>query len=129
MAKILIAEDERDIRELVSFSLQFGGFTVVQAANGAEAVEYALKEMPDLILMDVRMPKMTGYEACRQMKTMESVRDIPVVFLSAKGQESEIQTGMEVGAEEYILKPFAPDELVKQVQAVLDRVIKRRQAS
>jgi len=129
MAKILIAEDERDIRELVSFSLQFGGFTVVQAANGAEAVEYAQKEMPDLILMDVRMPKMTGYEACRQMKTMESVRDIPVVFLSAKGQESEIQTGMEVGAEEYILKPFAPDELVKQVQAVLDRVIKRRQAN
>jgi DNA-binding response OmpR family regulator len=128
MAKILIAEDERDIRELVSFSLQFGGFTVVQAANGAEAVEYAQKEMPDLILMDVRMPKMTGYEACRQMKTMESVRDIPVVFLSAKGQESEIQTGMEVGAEEYILKPFAPDELVKQVQAVLDRVMKRRQA-
>jgi DNA-binding response OmpR family regulator len=128
MAKILIAEDERDIRELVSFSLQFGGFTVVQAANGAEAVEYAQKEMPDLILMDVRMPKMTGYEACRQMKTMESVRDIPVVFLSAKGQESEIQTGLEVGAEEYILKPFAPDELVKQVQAVLDRVTKRRQA-
>jgi DNA-binding response OmpR family regulator len=128
MAKILIAEDERDLRELVSFSLQFGGFSVVQAANGAEAVEYAQKEMPDLILMDVRMPKMTGYEACRQMKTMESVRDIPVVFLSAKGQESEIQTGMEVGAEEYILKPFAPDELVKQVQAVLDRVMKRRQA-
>jgi DNA-binding response OmpR family regulator len=128
MTKILIAEDERDIRELVSFSLQFGGFTVVQAANGAEAVEYAQKEMPDLILMDVRMPKMTGYEACRLMKTMESVRDIPVVFLSAKGQESEIQTGMEVGAEEYILKPFAPDELVKQVQAVIDRVMKRRQA-
>ncbi len=129
MAKILIAEDERDIRELVSFSLQFGGFTVVQATNGAEAVEQAQKELPDLILMDVRMPKMTGYEACRQMKTMETIRDIPVVFLSAKGQESEIQTGLEVGAEEYILKPFAPDELVKQVQAVLDRVTKRRQAA
>jgi len=129
MAKILIAEDERDIRELVSFSLQFGGFTVVQAANGAEAVEFAQREMPDLILMDVRMPKMTGYEACRQMKTIDLILDIPVVFLSAKGQESEIQTGLEVGAEEYILKPFAPDELVKQVQSVLDRVTKRRQAS
>ncbi len=128
MAKILIAEDERDIRELVNFSLQFGGFTVVQAANGAEAVEQAQKEMPDLILMDVRMPKMTGYEACRQMKTMPTLRDIPVVFLSAKGQESEIQTGLESGAEEYILKPFAPDELVKQVQAVLDRVAARRGA-
>jgi DNA-binding response OmpR family regulator len=126
MAKILIAEDERDIRELVSFSLQFGGFTVVQATNGAEAVEQAQKELPDLILMDVRMPKMTGYEACRQMKTIDTIRDIPVVFLSAKGQESEIQTGLEVGAEEYILKPFAPDELVKQVQAVLERVSKRR---
>jgi CheY-like chemotaxis protein len=128
MAKILIAEDERDIRELVNFSLQFGGFTVVQAANGAEAVEQAQKELPDLILMDVRMPKMTGYEACRQMKTLPELRDIPVVFLSAKGQESEIQTGLEVGAEEYILKPFAPDELVKQVQAVLDRVAARRGA-
>jgi DNA-binding response OmpR family regulator len=126
MTKILIAEDERDIRELVSFSLQFGGFSVVQATNGAEAVEQAQKEMPDLILMDVRMPKMTGYEACRQMKTIDAIRDIPVVFLSAKGQESEIQTGLEVGAEEYILKPFAPDELVKQVQAVLERVAKRR---
>ncbi len=126
MTKILIAEDERDIRELVNFSLQFGGYTVVQAANGAEAVEQAQKELPDLILMDVRMPKMTGYEACRQMKTMPELRDIPVVFLSAKGQESEIQTGLEAGAEEYILKPFAPDELVKQVQAVLDRVAARR---
>jgi DNA-binding response OmpR family regulator len=126
MTKILIAEDERDIRELVNFSLQFGGFTVVQAANGAEAVELAQKERPDLILMDVRMPKMTGYEACRQMKSMPDLSDIPVVFLSAKGQESEIQTGLESGAEEYILKPFAPDELVKQVQAVIDRVAARR---
>ncbi len=128
MAKILIAEDERDIRELVNFSLQFGGFTVVQAANGAEAVELARKELPDLILMDVRMPKMTGYEACRQMKSLPELRDIPVVFLSAKGQEGEIQTGLEAGAEEYILKPFAPDELVKQVQAVLERVAARREA-
>ncbi len=126
MTKILIAEDERDIRELVTFSLQFGGFAVVQAANGVEAVQRAQAERPDLILMDVRMPKMTGYEACKQMKQLPETRDIPVVFLSAKGQESEIQTGLEAGAEEYILKPFAPDELVKQVQAVLDRVARRR---
>jgi CheY-like chemotaxis protein len=126
MTKILIAEDERDIRELVSLSLQFGGYTVVQAANGAEAVEQAQKERPDLILMDVRMPKMTGYDACRRIKAIPELHDIPVVFVSAKGQESEIQTGLEAGAEEYILKPFAPDELVKQVQAVLDRVVARR---
>lgn len=126
MTKILIAEDERDIRELVAFSLQFGGFEVVQAANGAEAVERAPVEKPDLILMDVRMPKMTGYEACRALKAMPDMRHVPVVFLSAKGQESEIQTGLEAGAEEYILKPFAPDELVKQVKIVLERVAERQ---
>ena len=129
MTKILIAEDERDIRDLVGFSLRFGGFDVVQAANGQEAVERAQVELPDLILMDVRMPKMTGYEACRQLKSIPAMRDIPVVFLSAKGQETEIQQGIEVGAEEYILKPFAPDELVRQVQAVLDRVAKRKAQS
>ncbi len=126
MAKILIAEDERDIRDLVTFSLQFGGFTVVQASNGADAVARAQAELPDLILMDVRMPRMTGYEACKALKAIPAVRDIPIVFLSAKGQESEIQQGLEVGAEEYILKPFAPDELAKQVKAVLDRVAQRR---
>ena len=126
MAKILIAEDERDIRDLVTFSLQFGGFQVVQASNGVEAVERAQAELPDLILMDVRMPKMTGYEACKALKAIPAMRDIPVVFLSAKGQETEIQTGLEVGAEEYILKPFAPDELAKQVKAVLERVAQRR---
>ena len=126
MTKILIAEDERDIRDLVAFSLQFSGFTVVQASNGAEAVERAQVELPDLILMDVRMPKMTGYEACKALKSIPAMRDIPVVFLSAKGQESEIQTGLDAGAEEYILKPFAPDELAKQVKAVLDRVTARR---
>jgi DNA-binding response OmpR family regulator len=72
------------------------------------------------------MPKMTGYEACKALKAIPAVRDIPVVFLSAKGQETEIQTGLEVGAEEYILKPFAPDELSKQVKAVLERVAQRR---
>jgi DNA-binding response OmpR family regulator len=126
MTKILIAEDERDIRDLVTFSLKFGGFEVVQASNGQEAVERAQAEMPDLILMDVRMPKMTGYEACKALKAMPAMRHIPVVFLSAKGQESEIQLGVEAGAEEYILKPFAPDELTKQIKSVLERVAQRQ---
>jgi CheY-like chemotaxis protein len=126
MTKILIAEDERDIRDLVSFSLKFGGFEVVQASNGQEAIERAQVEMPDLILMDVRMPKMTGYEACKALKALPAMRHIPVVFLSAKGQESEIQQGVEAGAEEYILKPFAPDELTKQIKAVLERVAQRQ---
>ncbi|OGO75600.1 MAG: two-component system response regulator [Chloroflexi bacterium RIFOXYC12_FULL_59_14] len=119
MAKILIAEDERDIRDLVAFTLRFAGYEVAAAANGEEAVAMASKENPDLILMDVRMPRMTGYDACRILKANPDMKDIPIVFLSAKGQESEIQTGMEVGAEEYLLKPFAPDQLTERVKAIL----------
>jgi CheY-like chemotaxis protein len=121
MTKILVAEDERDIRELIGFTLRFAGFEVVLAGNGAEAVEKASLERPDLILMDVRMPKMTGYEACRQLKDDPATQAIPVVFLSAKGQEGEIEQGLASGAEEYIVKPFAPDELTSQVKRILAR--------
>jgi two-component system alkaline phosphatase synthesis response regulator PhoP len=116
---ILVAEDERDIRELIVFTLQISGFNVVEVPNGEEAVKKATEIKPDLILMDVRMPKMTGYEACKALKKQESTQDIPVVFLSAKGQEAEISTGLELGAVEYFLKPFAPDELAEQVNKIL----------
>ncbi|HET9589641.1 MAG TPA: response regulator [Anaerolineales bacterium] len=119
MAKILIAEDERDIRDLVAFTLRFAGHEVFAASNGEEAVELAPKVSPDLILMDVRMPRMTGYEACKLMKSDPGLKDIPVVFLSAKGQESEIQQGLASGAEDYLLKPFAPDQLTSRVKAIL----------
>ena len=119
MTKILIAEDERDIRDLITFTLGFAGFEVVAAANGEEAVTLAQKEIPDLILMDVRMPRMTGYEACALLKKDEKLKDIPVIFLSAKGQDSEIKTGLQAGATDYLLKPFAPDQLTERIQAVL----------
>ena len=121
MTKILIAEDEPDIRELVAFTLRFAGYEVVTASNGEEAVQMAVKELPDLALMDVRMPRMTGYDACRAMKANPELKDIPVVFLSAKGQEGEIATGIEAGAEEYLLKPFAPDQLTERVRAILTK--------
>lgn len=119
MAKILIAEDERDIRDLITFTLGFAGYEVVAAANGEEAVNLARQEIPDLILMDVRMPRMTGYEACIILKADYRLKDIPVIFLSAKGQDSEIQTGLQAGAVEYLLKPFAPDQLTARIKAVL----------
>jgi DNA-binding response OmpR family regulator len=119
MAKILIAEDERDIRDLITFTLGFAGFNVVSASNGEEALNMARQEMPDLILMDVRMPRMTGYEACAAMKADAKMKDIPVIFLSAKGQDAEIQTGLQAGAVDYLLKPFAPDQLTARIQAVL----------
>ncbi len=121
MAKILIAEDERDIRDLISFTLKYASYEVVAASNGEEAVALALKELPDLILMDVRMPRMTGYEACERIKADPTTRDIPVVFLSAKGQDAEIQTGLKAGAAEYLLKPFAPNELTERVASLLAR--------
>lgn len=121
MTKILVAEDERDIRELIGFTLRFAGFEVVLVSTGTEALEKALSERPDLILLDVRMPKMTGYEVCRQLKEDSATRSIPVVFLSAKGQEGEIEQGLASGAVEYIVKPFAPDELIGQVKDILAR--------
>jgi len=124
MAKILIAEDERDIRDLITFTLRFAGHDVIATSNGEEAVEAALREIPELIMMDVRMPRMTGYEACKIIKADDTVKDIPVVFLSAKGQESEIQTGLDVGAIEYILKPFAPDQLTKRVSEIIEKYSK-----
>lgn len=119
MTKILIAEDERDIRDLITFTLGFAGFEVLAAANGEEALNLARQQIPDLILMDVRMPRMTGYEACEIMKGDPKLKDIPVVFLSAKGQDAEIQTGLQSGAVDYLLKPFAPDQLTARIQAVL----------
>jgi len=121
MTKILVAEDERDIRELIGFTLRFAGFEVVLAVNGIEAVEKVAQEQPDLVMLDVRMPKMTGYEVCRRLKENPETSDIPIVFLSAKGQEGEIEQGLASGALEYIVKPFAPDELTSQVKEILQR--------
>ena len=121
MAKILIAEDERDIRDLIEFTLTYAGHEVHKASNGAEAVEMAPEVQPDLIMMDVRMPRMTGYEACRAIKEIDGFKDVPVVFLSAKGQDSEIDTGLDAGAYEYILKPFAPDDLTRRISEILEQ--------
>jgi CheY-like chemotaxis protein len=122
MTKILVAEDERDIRELIGITLRFSGYEVELAKNGEEAVEMVPNVLPDLILMDVRMPRMTGYQACAALKKDPATKDIPVVFLSAKGQDKEIQEGIEVGAVDYILKPFAPDDLTRQVERILKKL-------
>ncbi|MFQ5616887.1 MAG: response regulator transcription factor [Anaerolineales bacterium] len=119
MAKILIAEDERDIRDLITFTLRFADHEVIVTSNGAEAVEQALKTLPDLIMLDVRMPKMTGYQAGKHITDEETTTPSPVILLSAKGQESEVQTGMDAGAVAYILKPFAPDKLTGRVSEIL----------
>lgn len=119
MAKILIAEDEQDIRDLITFTLRFAGHEVTATSDGEEAYQTAKKLLPDLILLDVRMPRLNGYDACMKIKAYDKTQHIPIVFLSAKGQEAEIQAGMDAGATEYIIKPFSPDQLTERVQTIL----------
>jgi two-component system alkaline phosphatase synthesis response regulator PhoP len=119
MTRILVAEDVPDIRELISLTLTHNGFEVICAADGVEAVEAASEYEFDLILLDVLMPRMTGYEACRKLRSQEETKNIPIIFLSAKGQESEVRAGKEAGADDYIIKPFAPAQLAGKVQESL----------
>ncbi|RCK73405.1 MAG: Response regulator receiver protein in cluster with DNA polymerase III epsilon subunit [Anaerolineae bacterium] len=119
MAKILIAEDERDIRDLIAFTLQFAGHEVITTSNGEEALQAVRAQKPQLVLLDVRMPRLTGYEVCKEIKADPETQTIPVIFLSAKGQEAEIRDGLEAGAEQYLLKPFSPDQLIEQVNKIL----------
>lgn len=119
MSKILIAEDERDILELITYTLEFGGYEVIPTTNGEDALDLTRHEKPDLVLLDVRMPRMSGYEVCTRIKADDDTRRIPVVFISAKGQEAEVNTGYDLGAIDYILKPFAPDQLLEIIRNIL----------
>jgi DNA-binding response OmpR family regulator len=116
---ILAVDDEPHILKLVSFSLRSQGFEVIEATDGLAAVEMAEVEKPDLILLDVMMPALDGYEACRRIKANPATKDIPVVMLSAKSQQVEQAAGVEAGALDYICKPFTPKELVAQVRGFL----------
>jgi len=121
MAKILIADDEQDIRDLLTWTLRFAGHEVVVASDGEEACHLARRERPALALLDVRMPKMNGYEACRQMKADPVLKGMPVVFVSAWGQESEVKLGMEAGAAGYVVKPFEPNMLIRKVAELVEK--------
>jgi two-component system, OmpR family, alkaline phosphatase synthesis response regulator PhoP len=117
--RILAVDDEPHILKLVAFSLKAKGFEVLEATDGLSAVAVAEAELPDLILMDVMMPAVDGYEACRRIKANPATSAIPVVMLTAKTQLAEQKTGLECGAKDYICKPFTPKDLVAQVEALL----------
>lgn len=119
MAHILVADDDRDIRELVTFTLMFVGHTVTQATNGEEALTLAQQIKPDLVLTDVRMPKMNGYELCRALRALEAFQNTPIIILSAKGQDEEIEMSKLSGATEHMLKPFPPNVLQQRVAELL----------
>jgi two-component system alkaline phosphatase synthesis response regulator PhoP len=117
--KILVVDDEIYIVHILDFSLGMEGYEVVTALDGEQAVERALAEKPDLIVLDIMMPKLDGYETCRILKREEATRDIPVILLSAKGRNIDQKIGFEVGADDYITKPFSPRKLVERINTIL----------
>lgn len=119
--QILIVEDEDDIRELVRYNLEREHFSVSEASSGETGLKTALQKKPDLILLDLMLPGKNGLQICRELKQNPSVQDVPVVMMTAKGEESDIVTGLEIGAEDYVVKPFSPKVLVARVKAVLRR--------
>lgn len=118
---ILIADDDPDILELVSFRLERAGYEVLQARNGEEAVQVAIARRPDLAILDVMMPRLDGYEATRRLREHEETRRMPVILLTARVQEEDIARGFEAGADDYVKKPFSPQDLQARVQALLER--------
>jgi two-component system, OmpR family, alkaline phosphatase synthesis response regulator PhoP len=120
VAKVLIAEDEKDIRELIAITLKLSGHTVITANNGEEAVKAAVQELPDIILMDLRMPRMNGSEAARKIKKTQGLSQIPIVFLTARDQDPEI-TGLIASGVEFINKPFSIEQLTRRVNEILAR--------
>jgi DNA-binding response OmpR family regulator len=121
MAKILVAEDEQHIAEMITFKLSNGGHQVVRAHDGEEAVLLAGSESPDLILLDVMMPVLSGFEVLRQLKGNAALRGVPVIMVTAKGQERDVVNGLREGATDYIVKPFSLKELAARVEMVLQR--------
>jgi two-component system, OmpR family, alkaline phosphatase synthesis response regulator PhoP len=117
--RVLIVDDEQDIVETIKFNLELGNTECIEAYDGEEALLKAKKEHPDLIIMDVMMPKMNGYKVCRLLKFDESFKHIPIIMLTARAQEKDIELGEETGADEYITKPFDMDKLLDLVKEYL----------
>lgn len=118
--KILVVDDEIHIVQIVKFNLEKrGGYEVITAKNGEEGFEMAKSEKPDLILSDVMMPKMSGFQFCEAVKKEESIKATPFIILTAKGQENDIKTGESLGADDYITKPFSPKALLEKVAEIL----------
>jgi len=117
--KILLVDDERDLVETVTFRLEAGGYEVLPAYDGQEGLDKARKEKPDLIILDLMLPKMDGYKVCRMLKFDEKYKKIPIIMFTARAQQSDIEMGKEVGADAYVTKPFEPQALLGKIKELL----------
>lgn len=120
LPKILVADDEPDVLFMTAFTLrQLGGYEVIEARNGQEALDLSTTHEPALLVLDVQMPQLTGYEVCRQVRKHAALNRTPIILLSAKGQAAEIEQGQAAGANLYILKPYAPQQLIEEVARLI----------
>ncbi|MGQ9654896.1 MAG: response regulator, partial [Thermodesulfobacteriota bacterium] len=117
--KILVVEDEEDLLDLIDYNLRQAGFRVLRAADGQEGLRLAQREKPDLVILDLMLPKMDGKEVCRRIRQGEQTRLVPVVMVTAKSEEIDRIIGFEIGADDYVTKPFSMRELVLRIEAVL----------
>ena len=122
MTAILIADDDPDIRDLVVFKLEQAGFAVTAVDDGVAALSAARDDPPDLAVLDVMMPGMSGIDVCRQLRADQRTAGLPVILLTARAQEGDVEVGFGAGADDYVVKPFSPRELVSRVEAVLARM-------
>ena len=118
---VLAADDEEDILGLIVFRLEHSGYTVIPARDGAEALELARNSQPDLAILDVMMPKIDGFELTRRLREDEETSEMPIILLTARTQEDDVQRGIDAGADDYIRKLFSPEELRSRVEAILGR--------
>ncbi|MBM3287717.1 MAG: response regulator [Candidatus Eisenbacteria bacterium] len=119
--RILVVDDEIYIVHILEFSLTMEGYQVLTAADGEEAMRLIEQERPDLVVLDIMMPKMDGYEVCRRLRQDEQLKGIPVILLSAKGRAVDREVGLQAGADDYITKPFSPRKLLEKIRDLLDR--------
>ena len=119
--KIVLAEDEPQIARLIEFKLKKEGYSVISKENGEEALKAIKMDKPDLILLDIMMPVMGGYEVLRRLKEDENLKSVPVIMLTARAQEKDVVKGIDMGAEDYITKPFHPAELLVRVKRILGK--------
>ncbi|MEM7247149.1 MAG: response regulator transcription factor [Acidobacteriota bacterium] len=119
--QVLVVEDEEDIAELLTYNLERNGFDPTWVASGEEALKALAAQRPDLVLLDLMLPGMDGLEVCRHVRQTEGSRDLPVVMVTARGEESEVVAGLEIGADDYITKPFSPRVLTARLKAVMRR--------
>ncbi|MEA2094980.1 MAG: response regulator transcription factor [Pseudomonadota bacterium] len=118
---VLIVEDEEDIRTLLLYNLGKEGFSVTAVESGEQGLQHAITNHPDLIILDLMLPGMDGLSVCRALKNSDETRDIPIIIASAKGEEADIITGLEMGADDYVAKPFSPKVLIARLRALLRR--------